>query len=65
MRRGEQTYLYPPATTSEFGHFVFASLNSLTASAIAAWLVPPGRKLDARSAVYGPPTPWTQTFAAP
>lgn len=59
------SYLYPPATTAALGHFVLARVNSLLASLMAARLVPSGRALDGRSAVYGPPTPCTQTWEAP
>lgn len=64
-RRSGLSYLYPPATTAELGHLVLASVNSLLASLIAARLVPSGRALEAKSAMYGPPTPCTQTWESP
>jgi hypothetical protein len=61
----DETYLYPPATTGVLGHLVYAKLNNLAASFIASCVVPPGSAFSARPAVYGPPTPWTQTLFAP
>lgn len=37
-----------------------ASSKRRDASSMESWFVPLGRALGARSAVYGPPTPWTQ-----
>ena len=40
-------YLYPPVTTEAWGHFWLAMLKRRTASSMAAWLVPLGRRLSA------------------
>lgn len=53
-------YLYPAVTTGVFGHLVFAMVKRRLASSMDARFVPAGRKLGETSALYGPPTPWTQ-----
>lgn len=64
-RSKDRTYEYPPATMALLGHLVFARLNRRTISAMAAGVDPRGRRFPAMDASYGPPTPWTQTFARP
>jgi hypothetical protein len=61
----EEAYEYPPATTLLVGHLELAKFKRRTISAMEAGVEPRGRRLPPIVASYGPPTPWTQTLAAP
>jgi hypothetical protein len=60
-----KAYEYPPATTLLVGHLELAKFRRRTISAMEAGVEPRGRRLPPMVASYGPPTPWTQTLAAP
>jgi hypothetical protein len=59
------THLYPPATILEFGHLESAKSKSVVAAPISVGLVFWGKKLFARVASYGEPTPWHPTTLSP